>query len=683
MFKVERFRAILLAAIAAVFVALPAPAQTSSGWTSVRSKNFFLIGDAAEPDIRAAAAKLEEFRRAFGIMFPTLKLDAAGTRTNVVVFRNAASYRPFKPKRSDGTADEPVAGYFQASSDTNYITLSIPEANADRFGTIYHEYLHYLVEANAGGRDLPPWLNEGLAEYFETLRVSGRTVSLGGPRRDHLDSLRGAAPIPMSTLFATENSELHSGSDAARNIFYAQSWAVVRLLVERSGPSNAERIGTILAMIDGSADAEKAAREALGTTDDVARKGIGELVAESPQSSSILVSMPEAAAPVGTAARPLPESEVDAYLGDLLYHTDRKTEAVEYLRRALAADPRQPAAHASLGLLLMRQEKYAEAKPHLEIAAAAPDALSFVVFNYAYSIVREAADSAGDISEIGPDRRAKIEAELRRSIELKPDFAESYRLLAFVRMVDGDTLEEAATLAKKAIELDPANDENSLLLAQIFLKQEKYQDARNVAERLATLSVERHIRAEALAVLDAVKEYFAASAETQRPQVFARAGNLPPLILKRSSVTDAEIAKFEEDRIITNLNRLLPRPKPGERQIVAYVDRVQCRDDSVDFYIIAAGQRSIFTSGTFSEVGLSVITEGERSFKIDCGSRFGKQLTVLTYVPPPDLKSRPKLVSITFVPDIFRLKSPEEMAKARIVVVEDDTRKRPSTAVSP
>jgi hypothetical protein len=148
-------------------------------------------------------------------------------------------------------------------------------------------------------------------------------------------------------------------------------------------------------------------------------------------------------------------------------------------------------------------------------------------------------------------------------------------------------------------------------------------------------------------------------------------------------VTDAEVAKFEEDRIITNLNRLLPRPKPGERQIVAYVDRVQCRDDSVDFYINAAGQRSIFTSGTFSEVGLSVITEGERSFKIDCGSRFGKQLTVLTYVPPPDLKSRPKLVSITFVPGVFRLKSPEEMAKARIVVVEDDTLKRSRTTVDP
>jgi hypothetical protein len=113
------------------------------------------------------------------------------------------------------------------------------------------------------------------------------------------------------------------------------------------------------------------------------------------------------------------------------------------------------------------------------------------------------------------------------------------------------------------------------------------------------------------------------------------------------------------------------------------VERVECLDDSVSFYVSAKGQRSVLTSGNFSDLRLSVITEGERSFKVDCGSKFGNQLTVLTYVPPADIKARPKLVSITFVPENFRLKSPEEMAKARIVVVEDDTLKRPRKVVDP
>jgi tetratricopeptide (TPR) repeat protein len=674
MIRLGLIRIIILSALITAILGISALGQTPQNWTSVRSKNFYLIGDASEAEIRGVAVRLEEFRQAFSELFPGLKLETPGMRTYVIVFKNDASYKGFKPKRSDGTADEPVAGYYQAGQDTNYITLSIPEAAADRYGTVFHEYAHSLVDANLGEDPLPAWLGEGIAEYFETLQVANGRVSLGGLRQDHLSLLRRSPPIPLSTLLETDHKKLHNGGDQSRSVFYAESWALVHRLINDRQRTDAEKIRTIRSIIDGSSNSEKSIREIFGHTDDEFEKTfVGAIERPSPAGLTFLLS---GTASSDASVNTLSTAETNAYIGDLLYETGRGPEAVEYLRKAIALEPRQPLANGSLGLLLMRENKNTEAKPHLEIAAASPNASPFVIFNYAYSIMREAMDKDGAISEIGKDRRQKVDGILRRAISLKPGSAESYRLLAFIRMVDGEDLDEASVLAKKAIELAPANEDNTLLLAQIYLKQEKYREAYDVADRLAVLTIDPRIREDAREIVRDVNEYFASHAEAQKSEAFAVVGSLPPLILKRSAVSDAEIAKFDEDRVVNNLNRMLPRPKAGEKQIVAYIERVQCADDSINFIINASGQRSVFTSSNFADIRLNVITDGDRTFRLDCGVGFGKQLTVLTFRPPTgaaSAKVRPQLVSITFVPDIFRMKTPEEMAKARLVVVEDDT----------
>jgi hypothetical protein len=71
---------------------------------------------------------------------------------------------------------------------------------------------------------------------------------------------------------------------------------------------------------------------------------------------------------------------------------------------------------------------------------------------------------------------------------------------------------------------------------------------------------------------------------------------------------------------------------------------------------------------------MGVLTEGERSFTIDCGVRLDKQMAVMTYLPSVNSKPniRGRLLAIWFVPDYFRLKTPEEMAARRTVIIEDD-----------
>ena len=100
-------------------------------WTSVQSKNFQLVGNARERDIRKVAARLEQFREVFGRLFTDGNI-VSPVPTTVIVFKNDSSYAPFKPLYQ-GRASE-VAGYFQAGRDVNYITLNSAGHGGNPYG---------------------------------------------------------------------------------------------------------------------------------------------------------------------------------------------------------------------------------------------------------------------------------------------------------------------------------------------------------------------------------------------------------------------------------------------------------------------------------------------------------------------------------------------------------------------
>src|SRR5436190_19060608 len=133
----------------AFFAFSAVPAFAKDQWLQVRSKNFFLVGNAPEKDIRKAATKLEQFRETFRLVFGQANLSSS-VPTNVIVFKSDSSYNQFKPKRGDGKIDKFIAGYFQPGEDMNYITLSVEGPEADTYGTIFHEYVHFIVNTNFG-----------------------------------------------------------------------------------------------------------------------------------------------------------------------------------------------------------------------------------------------------------------------------------------------------------------------------------------------------------------------------------------------------------------------------------------------------------------------------------------------------------------------------------------------------
>jgi tetratricopeptide (TPR) repeat protein len=659
--------------VALLFVACCfAPASAAENWVQVRTKNFFLISNAAEAEVRQTAARLERFREAFRQLFPQIKLDG-GIRTNVVVFRDSASYAPFKPKRRDGSVDIAVAGYFQPGEDVNYITLSVGDKSA--YGTIFHEYVHFLLDTNIGRSDLPPWLGEGLAEYFETLQIlDDQRVSLGAPPSGHLNLLRKSELIPLSDFFSTDNSALHRSGDESRSLFYAQAWAVTHYLFH-ANKNGGIHLDEVLTTLKGAAGFENTADRFFGSDNSELARVLREYVNQPLTPTRIVPAPQRVAFDAETNASSLSESQAFAYLGDLLYHTGNLTEAELLLRKALKIDADLSIANISLGLVLARKKDFAEAKRYLEKAIASDAANHFAYFNYAYAVSRESMDENGNVSVFPAGSATKMRDALKKAILLNPNFVESYRLLAFMALVNDTDLSEAVNLLNKGLTIKPGDLHLRLLLAQIFLRQEMYEEAGSIAGKLATNASDADIWTGAQAVLHTINQYRAASAVKVNDAEIVRVfGRLPPLILKRSALSDAEVERYEEDRLITNLNILIEQPRFGEKQVVGYIERITCSDESIMYTVRSADQKFSLRTTGFGDIRLKVLTDGERSFTLDCGVSFAKQLTVLTYKPSdgPRPNTRGRLLSISFVPDFFRLKTPQEMAASRTVIIEDD-----------
>ena len=90
-------------------------------WLSVETKNFLLVGNASESQIRRVGRTLEQFREGFATIFPAVR-NQSPIGTTVMVFKDDSAFKPFKPLYEGKPAD--IGGYFQSARDVNFIALT-------------------------------------------------------------------------------------------------------------------------------------------------------------------------------------------------------------------------------------------------------------------------------------------------------------------------------------------------------------------------------------------------------------------------------------------------------------------------------------------------------------------------------------------------------------------------------
>lgn len=605
-------------------------------WTSVQSKNFRLVGNARERDIRKVAARLEQFREAFLRLLPVDHFDSSVPLT-VIVFKDDAAYRPFEPLYSGQPAG--VSGFFQSSRDVDYITLSVDRNQVRAPETLaFHEYVHLLVRNSFG--DAPLWFNEGLAEYYSTFEISkgNKKVTLGKPASSRVQTLRTRPLLPLKMLLKVDSNSPYYKEQDKRAIFYAQSWALIHYLL--SG-SRRTQLSTYLQLLAKGREIEDAFRQAFQTDFAALETELRAYIDFNRYPPQTITFDQRLEFDTLTRSTSLTESEAQFYLGDLLLHTNRLDAAAVYLQRAIALDPSLATAHASLGMLHMRQSRFAEAKKHLKLASTGSQNY-LVHYYYAYVLSREAMESANLIDGYYETETAQlIRAELKKAIELAPNFAEAYRLLAFINLVRNEQLDEAIVLLKQAINLSPRRQEYALLLAQVHLRREEFDLARRILDPLVLSSINPQIHAQAQMLLVSVanREEYVARVKALNEKIAADAAkeDVPPGVLQPCDA---------------------PQPGPhlkklrftGE-QLCGLLVRIECEEKGVILIVEAGGRTFRLRNDSLNKIRFVTYTADIRG-QVTCGQFAQAAPVLVTYRPVSNAAGQTdgEVIAVEFVP---------------------------------
>ena len=626
-------------------------------WVSIRTKIFFLVGNASEKEVRQVGLKLEQFREVFTRVFPNIRFNTP-VPTTVIVFKSDNSYAPFKPHAN-------TAGYFQPGPDMNYITLTTElHGEQDPFSVIFHEYTHLLV--NNTFEQAPLWFNEGLAEYYSTFKMSDdQKVAIGTAIANHVYLLRDNKFLPFKTLFAVDHNSPHYNESKKQGIFYAESWALMHyLLVGKTGM--AEPLAKFLNLLNAGVAMDQAFQQAFGMPVEAMEKDLHNYVRQDRYNLINGHFEHKLELDATTQATPVTEAEAQAYLGDLLLHSHRR-DAYEYLERALKLDPNLAMAHASLGMAYFREGKIKEARESLERAVSLNSQNYLAHYYYAFALSRTTADGQ-DVSYYSPEMAAKIREHLQKAIELRPDFPESYRLLGFVSLVTGDNLEASIASLKKVLSVSPGRHDFSFVLAQLYARTGDYKQARQLLEQIARSNTEDQLKQASEMMLKQVQNMEENDARFEEAKRFAteNSNRVPGLVTVRPHTSGGSPAPASPAPNPTPapakdpssyLREVLRAPGEGETQIQATLLRIECDAKGIVFVVQTASGLLRLRTATFDEVE---ITTYDTSVKgdITCGERKPANTVVVDYVPNTDkrLKADGIIKSIEFVPADFKLK---------------------------
>jgi hypothetical protein len=238
----------------ALLLLLAAP----DAWVEVRSSHFRVVSDAGADEARRVASELEKIRSVYrSVVGPE---GEPGDPILVFASADAEGFEALLPAKWREEGGRSWAGLFLEAPSGYTLLLRLDLRGDLRFRTVYHEYFHYLTRRTIGR--LPPWLNEGLADYWATIDIRDEEILVGRPDYDYLSLLKRKSPLPLETLFAAGNDSPHYRREETMTLFYAQSWALTHFL--QSDETRRRELTAYVSSLGGGADPLQAARETFG-----------------------------------------------------------------------------------------------------------------------------------------------------------------------------------------------------------------------------------------------------------------------------------------------------------------------------------------------------------------------------------------------------------------------------------
>ena len=258
-------------------------AATSSSSTSWRSaptnrpltrfnSAFYEVSTDLDPrEARELAEHADAVYRGFASKLPGLHVrnGAQNERVRLLLFRDRNTY--IEQLAANGVNGAHTGGFFFVRGDDAGLALwTGGRSRLDLIQTLQHEAFHQVAHHRIG--QIPPWVNEGLAEYFGDAIAVSATLRTGRVDPERLDRLRAARRagllFPVAQLLAMPQEEwndiLFSGSDRA-GIMYDQAWSVIHFLLEADNGSRSGALHKYLQHLSRNDSPQESLRRTFGS----------------------------------------------------------------------------------------------------------------------------------------------------------------------------------------------------------------------------------------------------------------------------------------------------------------------------------------------------------------------------------------------------------------------------------
>ena len=402
---------LLLPALAA---ALASTRDKAENWTEVRSPHFTVVTNSSENQGRRIAGQFERMRSVFQVAFPKLQIDPESPIV-VLAIKNKEDFWALEPETYLAKGSLKLNGLFLRAFDKNYVLMRLDAAGGHPYWVVYHEYTHLLLSKAV---EMPLWLNEGLAQFYQNTDIHQSDVSLGEPSSANLMLLRQHRLLPLATLFSIdENSPYYHEKDKG-SIFYAESWALTHYLHLKDHQDKTSRLSQYLELLAQAIDPVTAAARAFGSLKEL-QSALETYVQQGSFNYFKLTTTTEVD-DSAFEAQGITTREADAVKADFLACSGRIRDARAVLDQILQEDPNNVSAHETMEFLEVSEE-------------------------------------------------AQVESSLRSALKVNPSSAPTYDQLASFLRMHSRNLEEARIMALTAVSLDPANIGYRINLAHILL----------------------------------------------------------------------------------------------------------------------------------------------------------------------------------------------------------------------
>jgi tetratricopeptide (TPR) repeat protein len=487
-------RTMLAVLAAGALLAFPIRGAKHENWVEVRSPNFVVVCNAGEKQARKAALQFEQIRTVFRDSLAVAR-EHPTPQITIFAVKDEKSLSELMPEYfTKGRVR--LAGLFSYRMDQFYIAVNLDAQGDNPFKTVYHEYYHSLTMPYFP--NLPTWLAEGLADFFGNTEISGNSAKMGKADPTLILELRQQKLIPLDVLFKVTTSSPYYNEQNKTSVFYAESWALTHYLLIGDNQSHRQSLVDFASAVARGESTNEAVAKAFGDIGQL-QGNLLKYVGKS-SFSFYLMKAPTELPLSDLSVRALSDAEVDAYRGGFFAIRGRIQEAKSTLAEAAQLDPNLALTYQNLALAQFFGGERDTA------LASATKAISLDSKNAVTRYLRAYLVTHGS----GARDNSQVEADLRESIALNPNFAPPYGELAWFLAGRNQNLPEALAFGQKAVTLEPANPGYQLDLAQVLVHMRRYDDAQRIAVRARDGASDPRQRArveEFLNYMQRVREY--------------------------------------------------------------------------------------------------------------------------------------------------------------------------------